>query len=229
MARPVSTGSTSGTTALSRREQRRLQHQDLSRGQLLDAAEEVFGRKGFHEATLKEVAELAEFSVGSVYSFFDNKDDLFRQIFVRRGNEFMELLREAVRHDLGTPAEQLHRVTDLEVGYFRTHARFGRLFLRYSSATMMAADRQVDEAISANYDESMRLQAGVFERGQRAGEMCDGDPQVLARLFSGIISAFQALDPQVMSDAPAGEERFPLVELHALVDRTFVTGRAAPR
>ena len=56
---------------LSRREQRRLQHQDLSRNQLLDAAEEVFGRKGFHETTLKEVAELAEFSVGSVYSFFN--------------------------------------------------------------------------------------------------------------------------------------------------------------
>ena len=40
----------------SRREQRRLQHQDLSRAQLLDAAEESFGRKGFHETTLKEVA-----------------------------------------------------------------------------------------------------------------------------------------------------------------------------
>jgi AcrR family transcriptional regulator len=226
---PEQMANTTTAAQVSRREQRRRQHHELSRSQLLDAAEEVFGRKGFYETTLKEVAELAEFSVGSVYSFFENKDDLFRQIFVRRGNEFMELLREAVRADLGTPTEQLHRVTDLEVGYFRSHARFGRLFLRYSSATMMAADRQVDEAISANYDESMRLQAGVFERGQRAGELCDGDPQVLARLFSGIISAFQALDPQVMSDAPAGEERFPLVELHALVDRTFVTGRAATR
>src|SRR6478609_5169879 len=198
------------TTAaeVSRREQRRRQHHELSRSQLLDAAEDVFGRKGFYETTLKEVAELAEFSVGSVYSFFENKDDLFRQIFVRRGDEFMALLREAVRDDVGTPTDQLHRVTDLEVGYFRTHARFGRLFLRYSSATMMAADRQVDEAIAVNYDESMRLQAGVFARGQRAGEICDGDPQVLARLFSGIVSAYQALDPQVISDAPAGEERF---------------------
>src|SRR3954468_11153608 len=78
----------------SRREQRRMQHQALSRLQLLDAAEEVFGRKGFHETTLKEVAELAEFSVGSVYSFFDSKEDLFRQIFVRRGDEFMPLIRE---------------------------------------------------------------------------------------------------------------------------------------
>ena len=75
--------------ATSRRSQRRLQHQDLSRQQLLDAAEEVFGRKGFHETTLKEVAELAEFSVGSVYSFFESKDDLFRQIFARRGEELL--------------------------------------------------------------------------------------------------------------------------------------------
>ncbi len=220
---------TTAEAQVSRREQRRRQHHELSRAQLLDAAEEVFGRKGFYETTLKEVAELAEFSVGSVYSFFENKDDLFRQIFVRRGDEFMALLREAVRDDVGTPTDQLHRVTDLEVGYFRSHARFGRLFLRYSSATMMAADRQVDEAIAVNYDESMRLQAGVFARGQRSGEFCDGDPLVLARLFSGIVSAYQALDPQVISDAPAGEERFPLVDLHAVIDRTFVSGRAASR
>ena len=77
------------TQAASRREQRRLLHQDLSRNQLLDAAEEVFGEKGFHDTTLKEVAELAEFSVGSVYSFFENKDDLFLNVFLRRGAEFL--------------------------------------------------------------------------------------------------------------------------------------------
>src|SRR5829696_10515093 len=88
--------------ALSRREQRRLQHQDLSRNQLLDAAEEVFGRKGFHETTLKEVAELAEFSVGSVYSFFQNKVDLFLNVFLRRGDEFMVAMRAALTD--GAPA-----------------------------------------------------------------------------------------------------------------------------
>ena len=80
------------TQAASRREQRRLLHQDLSRNQLLDAAEEVFGEKGFHDTTLKEVAELAEFSVGSVYSFFENKDDLFLNVFLRRGAEFLPSL-----------------------------------------------------------------------------------------------------------------------------------------
>src|SRR5262245_20940075 len=115
----------------SRREQRRLQHQDLSRAQLLDAAEEVFGRKGFHETTLKEVAELAEFSVGSVYSFFENKDDLFRQIFLRRGDEFMAGMRATLAADRSA-LELLHHLVDFQVGFFREHAHFGRLYLRFS-------------------------------------------------------------------------------------------------
>lgn len=210
-----------GVDRVSRREQRRLQHQDLSRAQLLDAAEEVFGRKGFHEATLKEVAELAEFSVGSVYSFFDNKDDLFRQIFIRRGDEFMPAIRDALRPDVGTALDQLHRLVDFEVGFFRRHPRFGRLYLRYSSATNMSADRPADAAVAANYEESMRLQADLFARGQRAGVFRPGDPAVLARLFSGLISAYQALDPAVMSDDPGAGERLPLAELHDVVERAF--------
>src|SRR3954449_9805277 len=109
------------TTAaqVSRREQRRRQHHELSRAQLLDAAEEVFGRKGFHETTLKEVAELAEFSVGSVYSFFESKDDLFRQIFVRRGEEFMPALHDLLDDAKGDAVAQLHDLVDFEIGFFR--------------------------------------------------------------------------------------------------------------
>ena len=205
----------------SRREQRRLQHQDLSRAQLLDAAEEVFGRKGFHEATLKEVAELAEFSVGSVYSFFDNKDDLFRQIFVRRGEEFMPGLRAVVEDPGADPVAQLHGLVDFEVGFFRQHPRFGRLYLRYSNATAQANDREADVAVAGNYEESMRLQADLFARGQQAGEFRPGDPEVLARLFSGLIAAYQALDPAVMSDVPGADERLALADLHDIVDRAF--------
>jgi TetR/AcrR family transcriptional regulator len=209
-----------GDAALSRREQRRRQHQELSRGQLLDAAEEVFGRKGFHETTLKEVAELAEFSVGSVYSFFTNKDDLFRQIFVRRGDEFMPGLRTVLRADGAPPVDQLHALVDFQIGFFRQHPRFGRLFLRYSSATMSSADREVDAATAANYAESMALQAALFARGQAAGVFRPGDPEVLARLFSGLMSAYQALDPAVMSDGTG--ERYPLADLHELVGRAFL-------
>jgi TetR/AcrR family transcriptional regulator len=205
----------------SRREQRRVRQQDLSRNHFLDAAEEVFGRKGFHDTTLKEVAEVAEYSVGSVYTFFENKEDLFRQIFVRRGEEFMPQLHGILDVD-GSPRDQLNQLVDFEVGYFRQHPHFGRLYLTTSSAAMLSTDRDVDEVMSTNFNEAMALQADLIARGQAAGVFRSGDPLVLARLFSGIVAAYQAMDPAVVSDVPDPTERFPLSELQGLVAAAFV-------
>jgi TetR/AcrR family transcriptional regulator len=209
-------------SSLSRREERRVLQQDISRSHLLDAAELVFGLKGYYKTTLKEVAELAEYSVGSVYSFFENKDDLFGQIFVRRGEEFMPLVQEILVDDSTDPVAQLHAVVDFEIGFFRENPRFGRLYLRYANATMLSTDREIDLAMRTRYEETMRLQARLFERGQRAGVFRSGDPEVLARLLSGLVSAYQALDPMIFSDEPHPAERMPLDELHEVVEAAFV-------
>ena len=55
----------------------RAQRRERTRAQLLDAAGEVFARRGFHAATVDEVAEAAGYTKGAVYSNFANKDELF--------------------------------------------------------------------------------------------------------------------------------------------------------
>jgi TetR/AcrR family transcriptional regulator len=192
----------------------------LSRTQLLDAAERVFGEKGFHDATLNEIAELAEYSVGSVYSFFEGKEDLFTQIFVRRGDEFMPGMR-AIVEGAGSAAEKLHWLVDFQVGFFRAHSQFGRLFLRYTNIALVSEPGELGDTVGRNYDESMRLQSELILSGQRAGQFHQGDPTVLAHLFSGIMASYQALDPSVVSHDIDAPERLPLRELHQLVKRAF--------
>jgi AcrR family transcriptional regulator len=155
-----------------------------------------------------------------VYSFFESKDDLFRQIFVRRGEEFMPELHELLDDASVGPVEQLHALVDLQVGYFRRHPHFGRLYLRYSSATSLSTDREFDLAMKDRYEDAMQLQAALFKRGQRARVFRKGDPEVMARLFSGLISAYQALDPAVVSD-DSKRERLALRDLHDIVERAF--------
>jgi len=211
---------TNGLDSSSRRELRRARHHDLSRNQLLDAAEEVFGEKGFHDATLNEIAELAEFSVGSVYSFFEGKEDLFAQIFVRRGEEFMPGMR-AIVEGSGSATDRLHRLVDFQVGFFRAHRRFGRLFLRYTNIALVSEPSEIDVTIAQNYAESMQLQADLIRTGQRADEFHSGDPTALAHLFSGLMASYHAVDPAVVSDESAAPERLPLQDLHQLVERAF--------
>ena len=204
-----------------RREQRRVEHQDLSRAQLLDAAEEVFGRKGFYATTLKEVAELAGFSVGSVYSFFENKDDLFRQVYLRRGGEFMPAHR-AIVESTSPALEVLDDLVRFQVQFFRDHPNFGRLYLWHSGHVFGSdASPPFDPAIVEIFEEAMVLQAQLFARGQRAGELRRGDPEVLSRLLSGLVAAYQEMDPAVTGSGPVTAERLSLDDLLDLVGRAF--------
>src|SRR5258708_19886673 len=61
-------------------ERRRQQTRDY----LLAAAAQVFAERGFHGATLDEVAAVAGFTKGAVYSNFNSKDDLFLALLESR-------------------------------------------------------------------------------------------------------------------------------------------------
>jgi AcrR family transcriptional regulator len=121
----------------------------------------------------------------------------------------------ADEHD--SPLERLHRLVDFQVRWFREHPHFGRLYLRHP-------DRDMDPMIEANYQEAMHLEAELFRSGQQAGTFRAGEPEALARLFSGLMGAFQGLDPAVVSDDPRAAEPFSVDELHDLIEATFSAG-----
>ena len=54
------------------------------RQQVLTAAAECFRRRGFHGASMAEIAKTAGMSAGHIYNLFENKDDVIAAI-VERG------------------------------------------------------------------------------------------------------------------------------------------------
>jgi AcrR family transcriptional regulator len=74
----------------------RTERKELTRELLLDAAIEVFARKGYHGASLDDVAEAAGFTKGAVYSNFPRKSDLFRELVERESSRRGAVLRTAV-------------------------------------------------------------------------------------------------------------------------------------
>jgi AcrR family transcriptional regulator len=56
---------------------RRDERRELTRAQLLDAAERIFARDGYRGASVEAIAEEAGYSHGAIYSNFKGKEDLF--------------------------------------------------------------------------------------------------------------------------------------------------------
>jgi AcrR family transcriptional regulator len=65
----------------------RSQQTDRNRGLVLDAARRLFLERGYHGATLEQIADEAGFSKGVVYSQFDSKADLFLELVGQRIQE----------------------------------------------------------------------------------------------------------------------------------------------
>ncbi|WP_213456175.1 TetR/AcrR family transcriptional regulator [Rhizomonospora bruguierae] len=76
--------------------------------QMLDAAVRVFARRGFHAASMDEIAEDAGISKPMVYAYLGTKDELFLACLHREGTRIMEALVAVVRPDL-PPDEQMWR------------------------------------------------------------------------------------------------------------------------
>jgi AcrR family transcriptional regulator len=74
--------------------------------QMLDAAVKVFSRRGFHGASMDEIAERAGISKPMVYAYLGTKEELFVACLRREGTRLLETVTSAVDPDL-PPDEQL--------------------------------------------------------------------------------------------------------------------------
>jgi AcrR family transcriptional regulator len=76
--------------------------------QMLDAAVRVFSQRGYHAASVDEIAETAGISKPMVYAYLGTKEELFRACLHREGIRLIEALASAAGGDL-PPDEQFWR------------------------------------------------------------------------------------------------------------------------
>jgi AcrR family transcriptional regulator len=63
------------------RRSRREERKEETRAELIEAAAKVFARRGFHGASVEQIAAEAGFSTGAVYWHFEDKEDLFLALY----------------------------------------------------------------------------------------------------------------------------------------------------
>ncbi|XVQ14862.1 TetR/AcrR family transcriptional regulator [Spirillospora sp. CA-255316] len=182
------------------RELRRRLRIELSREQLLDTAEELFTGRGYHETSLRDVAERSEYSVASIYSFFESKEDLYLAVLMRRGAEQRAEMGRLAAEETAA-GDRLVAMVRAQIECRRRYPAWGRLHAQMTKIGAGAGD--VPQVYRDYYQEIVGLLAGVIAEGQHEGTVRAGDPHALSRLCCALVDGFTLMDPMV-SDEPAG-------------------------
>ncbi len=117
-----------------------------TRARLLDAAAQVFARRGFEVASLDEVAAAAGYTKGAVYSNFASKTDLLIALLERRiesqsatyTRRFEGQTIESVARELLEPAS---RIDDAEKQFLMLFAEFWLHAMRDERTRLLMAEQ----------------------------------------------------------------------------------------
>ena len=109
---------------LSRKERERLAH----RNEILDAAERVFVARGYDGATVEQVAQEADFAVGTLYNFFDSKAKLLEEVMMKLARHAFTLAVQKVFND-PDPKKALDALIELRLRPPKEHRDFGRVLI----------------------------------------------------------------------------------------------------
>lgn len=71
---------------------------EATRERILQAAEEVFGEKGYYLASVVDITQRAKIAQGTFYLYFPSKEALFRQLVEQLSRDFRRMIQQEIAH-----------------------------------------------------------------------------------------------------------------------------------
>src|SRR3954469_19616402 len=84
------------------------------RARIMDAAIKVFAERGFHTATVAEIARSAGVADGTIYLYFKGKDDLLLRLFDEKMTALLAEARDELSREKSAP-DKLQRFIQLHL------------------------------------------------------------------------------------------------------------------
>lgn len=196
---------------------REVSAREAKRRGILLAAIQVFAKKGYFAARMSDVAHRAGVADGTLYLYFEGKEDLLISVFDDVMNRFCTRAREEIVA-LDDPVEKLRILVRLHLqalGNDRALAHILQIETRHSRRFMNLFTR-------GRLGEYLGLIRSVIEEGQEAGCFRRDVPPALV-----INVVFGAVDELVTSWLLA-EEPTDLVRYHAPLVELLCTGLLSP-
>jgi AcrR family transcriptional regulator len=157
---------------------------EARKSQILQAAEEVFSKKGFEAARMDDIAEVTGLSKGTLYLYFKNKDALVLAILDRLfQREMQQLQSQAAAGE--SASQRIERVTELVAQDITGMLRL--LPIVYSFLALTFRNRTVQRALKAYLRRYLDMLTPLVQAGIDTGEFRPVEPREVAIAASAII------------------------------------------
>lgn len=162
---------------------------NLRRAEILEQAQRIFASKGFHNTSVAEIAGASGFAVGTLYQFFESKE----QLYISMVTEKLNMMYSGVRESVGKESDIFKKIEVMVTSQFHfveNNTEFCSLFIRGDHLSLSAEGIELRKRLKTDYSAQLALTEEVMREGIQAGLLKKMDPCMMAAALAGIINSY---------------------------------------
>jgi AcrR family transcriptional regulator len=177
--------------------------------EILAAARKLLERRGPEAMTMEEIAADAGVAKGTLYLYFQSKDDLIEALLSHVGENILRDVEASLKGP-GAPPEKLSRVVSVLLEYLNRE----RLLFPIYARELLRGEGQPREGFRIRFQDMeerfVALVTGLFAEGIAAGQFIPANPRLLTFLIRGLVRA-TGYYQKTEGKADAAKEALPVI------------------
>lgn len=177
--------------------------------EILAAARKLLEQRGLEAMTMDEIATTAGVAKGTLYLYFESKDNLIQAMITQVGENLIRDLESSLQAP-GTPAEKLVRMVSVLLEYLNRE----RLLFPIYARELLRGKRDSREGFWRHHQETeerfLNLLTSLFAEGIAAGQFIPANPRLLTYLIRGLVRATGYYQKDEM-EADVAKEALPVI------------------
>ena len=175
-------------SSTSPRSERKQREYEARRGEILSAAEGLFSKNGFFKTSMAEIAEAAQFAMGTLYKFFKSKEDIYISLVESKVEEMLQQLEEAVRNRQRAE-DKIREVIRVKLAFADKNRDFFRIYVSEWSGFEWTVKSAFGDRVWKWYMAQIDLVANLIKEGTKAGAFRSVNPKDTALALHGMLNS----------------------------------------
>lgn len=190
---------------------RKEREKEARKKDILDAAAKLFAERDFQHVKVDDIAEIVGLSKGTIYLYFENKDNLFFSIIIERAKTLYGRLQDASKCE-ETFDVCLKRFVSTYLNFFREHQAFFKIIHSEKTRMDMESHYKMHDYSSEVLRSLFMVVIELMKRGQKTGLLRKSDPRTLSKILIALLNVY------TFQRIILGEEVAHEVEVDEVVD-----------
>ena len=161
---------------------------NMRRAEILKQAEKVFATKGFHNVTVAEIASASGFSIGSLYQFFEGKENLYTTMI----SEKLDLMYAEIRKATNATKDitgKIEALVNAHLQFIEKNKDFCRLFIKGENAALSEAMTSLRQKLIDDYFKHITFIENLLKDGIKKDVLRALPPHEMAEALFHLIRA----------------------------------------